>query len=158
MQKLKHQRGAVMLEAAYVLPLVLLVVLLMIESVSYALTTYVVSDQVYKLHSQIMAQVGEVAGSGTTTSSTPVAVCVSHKVELQNAANMASLVKTGVPTAYQAKFTTPLSATFSMEVVNDDLDVYVIAVKAAVTPNVLSGFGISLPININTLVSINESC
>ncbi|WP_127471208.1 hypothetical protein [Thiomicrorhabdus aquaedulcis] len=153
--KLHYQRGAVMLEAAYVLPLIILVILFMVETLNYALNSFAVSDVLTAAHSEIISEVSDVAALGTTLR---YVTCASGKVALKGDA--AATLKSDVEAKLKdvMKFATPVTAKFTESAVGG-FDVYVVNVKGvANTLIVPNSLGVPLPISVDTIISVKDTC
>jgi hypothetical protein len=157
---MKYQQGAVMLEAAYVLPLVLAASLLIIELISYSMNSFVANDVLTDVHTQIISDVADVSNSPDGTAS-GYAVCTGNKVVLDT--SKSAELTTHVKGALEAKGVTfvsgqPLAATITGSEISG-FDVYVINFKGTanslVLPTILEEY---LPINVDTIVSIKDTC
>lgn len=157
---MKRQRGLVMFEFAYVLPFFLAVVLFLIASVDYAMNSFAANDVLTDVHSQIISDVADVSNSPDGTAS-GYAVCTGNKVVLDT--SKSAELTTHVKGALEAKGVTfisgqPLAATITGSEISG-FDVYVINFKGTanslVLPTILEDY---LPINVDTIVSIKDSC
>jgi hypothetical protein len=155
-----REKGAVMLEAAYVLPLVVLAGLFLLETVSYSMNSFAANDVLTDVHSQIISDVADVSNSPDGTAS-GYAVCTENRVVLDT--SKSAELTAHVKEALEAKKVTfvsgqPLVASISARPISG-FDVYVINFKGTanslVLPDILEKF---LPINVDTIVSIKDSC
>lgn len=160
---MKYQHGAVMIEMAYVLPLVLGVTLFTGELISYALNSFVVNDVVTSMHTSILSDVSDVSNwSGGGVLDTTFAECSgSNKVVLK--ANANTTISNLVTSALATKNITFLSSSPATIVVTKSVisgfDVYVINFTGATNSLILPEYlEVLLPIRVNTIVSIKESC
>ncbi|MBF6058660.1 MULTISPECIES: TadE/TadG family type IV pilus assembly protein [Thiomicrorhabdus] len=158
----QKQKGAVMIEAAYFLPLLIGVVLFIIEAVGYGLNSFVVNDTITDIHSTITNEIQEVAAlEAGQTANTLYVSCNSGRVGL----------KADIESAINTKILADLSL-IPVELTEDNpgrttvtqtsdsgFDIYRINFKGEavpiVLPNFLSGL---LVINVDTLISIKDSC
>ncbi|WP_178863531.1 hypothetical protein [Thiomicrorhabdus cannonii] len=156
----KYQKGLVLLETAYVLPLVVLAGLFVLEVVSYSLNSLAANDVLTDVHTQIIADVADVSSSPDGIAS-GYAVCTGNKVVLDT--SKSGELTTHVKGALEAKGVTfvsgqPLVASISARPISG-FDVYVINFKGTanslVLPDMLEKF---LPINVDTIVSIKDTC
>ncbi|MBD3822567.1 MAG: hypothetical protein IE914_09970 [Thiotrichales bacterium] len=79
-KRLAKQRGAVMLETVYVLPMMILAILLILETINFASDSLVWNENMNNLYHKIMAD----ANQGTQSvfaSSTGMLVCTNGKVQ-----------------------------------------------------------------------------
>jgi hypothetical protein len=157
--KLKKQQGAVMLETAYVLPLVLTAVLLIVEIIVLALNTFAASDVLYELHSDLVNDVSSVSENGTAAG---YASCSGGSVVLNK-----GLIENGVTNDVIARFKllsskseSNVTGSTSVKLTKDStLDFYVITFTGTAPAVVLPGFFSELlPIKVNAIISVNESC
>jgi len=162
--KLKSQHGAVMIETAYVLPLVLGVMLFIVELVAYALNSFAVNDVLTDMHTSILSEVSAVSSldAGGVLGFTPLyASCVANQVVLPegNNAAIAQIVKSSLATKNITFLNSkPATATITKSVVSG-FNVYIINFTGVANSLVLPEFfEVLLPINVNTIVSIKDSC
>ena len=162
--KLKSQHGAVMLETAYVLPLVLGVMLFTVELIAFALNSFAANDVLTDMHTNILSEVSEVSGLdvGAVLGFTPLyASCVANEVVLPEGDNaaIAKVVKDSLATK-NITFSSshPATATVTKSVISG-FNVYVVNFTGVANSLVLPEFfEVLLPINVNTIVSIKDSC
>ncbi len=154
-----------MIEAAYVLPVILAVMLFVVEIVSYSMNSFAANDALTSIHSAILSEVSDVSNlaQGDTLDPAPLyAKCNgSDQVELIATSNvsMTTLVK-GVLEAKGVSFNTsqPISVSISESSISG-FKVYVINFTAVanslVLPDVFEEF---LTIDVDTVVSIKDAC
>ena len=149
---IKKQEGAVLFETAYLLPILLVVMLLIVEVVNYATTSFAVNDVLSDVHTRISTEVLEVSNNSNNT---VLVECANDKVALKGSVQttVTSLVVGGLNID-------GLSGTTTMpKTVVSGFDVYVIefngAMPSLVIPDFLSS---SLPIKVNTIISIRDTC
>lgn len=157
---MKKQRGLVMFEFAYVLPIFLAVVLLLVASVDYALNSFAANDVLTDVHSQIISDVADVSNSADGAAS-GYAICSSGKVALDT--GKSGELTTHVKQALEQKGVTfvsgePVAATMTSTPIAG-FDVYVLnftgTANSLVLPDMLEKF---LPINVDTIVSLKDTC
>lgn len=141
-----------MVEAAYILPLIILVIMFMVETLNYSLNTFAVSDVVYDLHSRAISEVAEVASSGQSSSG--IAKCNNSKVELDRTI-MASIAKEDLLLKGSDFKNTTVDMTSS---VVSGFDVYVVTVKTTAKTVLVPELMADLPISVDTIISVKESC
>ncbi len=153
-----------MLETAYVLPLVLAVTLFIVEVVAFSMNSFAANDVLTDMHSVILSEVSDVSNlaSGDTLTSAPLyASCSSDQVVLQTGSN--ALLTAHVKGALELKgisfdVSQPLSASFTSHVVSG-FDVYVVNFTGVANSIVLPEFfNVFLPINVDTVISIKDTC
>ncbi|WP_319380754.1 hypothetical protein [Thiomicrorhabdus sp.] len=158
----QKQKGAVMIEAAYFLPLLIGVVLFIIEAVGYGLNSFVVNDTITDIHSTISNEVQEVANlEPGETANTLFVSCNSGKVGLK--ADIESVINTKILAdlsllSVNLTDSHPGQTTIT-ETHDSGFDIYRINFKGEAVPIVLPEFlsGL-LIINVDTLVSIKDTC
>lgn len=84
MYLLKHQKGAVMLEAAYVLPLVIMAMLAIVDAVNYAMDAIETTNVVQTAYDAVMEEAGSQANQPTVTFA--FVSCQNGKVDLKASA------------------------------------------------------------------------
>ncbi|MDG6779048.1 hypothetical protein QCB44_10060 [Thiomicrorhabdus sp. zzn3] len=158
----KREKGAVLLETAYVLPVMIGVILFLIEATSYALNSFAANDVLTDVHAAIVSEVEAVSNKepGQTVSPTPVYVfCDTDKVVMLPDSD--AILQAHAKEAMEAKgitFVGQPTATISSNIVGG-FDVYVINFTGTATPLVLPDmFEQGLPMDVDTIVSIKDSC
>lgn len=160
---LDKQRGAVMLEAAYVLPIMLGVLLFVVEVTGYALNSLAANDVLSDVHSTMLNEVAEVSAleAGDTADDVQFASCSSDRVVLPTGSN--ATIANIVTTALASRNITfdasdPGVANITSSTV-DGFDVYVVNFSGTANTLVIPGFMSKLlPINVDTVLSIREDC
>jgi len=156
---LKKQKGAVMLEAAYVLPVILGVLLFVVEATAYSMNSFAANDILTETYSQVLDDVSAVSNAENAIVTT-FAGCTSNKVVLNNSEikryaedkALISFTKMGV------NFTSPYSVDVKTSSING-FDVYVINFSGTANSLVIPGFlSQLLPISVDTVISIKDSC
>jgi hypothetical protein len=85
---LKHQKGAVMLETVYVLPIMVLTILMIVEMVNYASDTLVWNENMNNLYQRVMTDANQ-GSSSPFKSSTGMLTCSEGTVTAtQNASDL----------------------------------------------------------------------
>lgn len=161
----KKQRGAVMLETAYVLPLVLGVILLVAELVIYALNSFAVNDVLTDVHTEIIREVQEVGNldPGAALGFTPVFASCSEDNKVVLAEDKGPEIANIITSSLSKKNVTflssrPATVTIEREEVSE-FSVYVITFSGVANALVLPEFlNVLLPISVTTIVSIKSSC
>ncbi len=153
-----------MLETAYVLPVMVGVLLFVVEVVAFSMNSFAANDVLTDVHTAILTEVSAVSNfdSDTDAPISPVyAFCDGSNVKLNTGSNpsIANLVETTLATKGIAFLSGhPAIATITPSVVSG-FDVYVInfsgVANSLVLPEMLEVF---LPINVDTIVSIKDSC
>lgn len=159
----KKQQGAVMLETAYVLPIVLAAILFVVEVTSYALNSFAANDVLTDLHTAIISEVEAVSNkeAGQTLSPEPIyAFCDGSQVALRP--DSATNLKAHIQAAMEAKGVTidgtSIAATISKNEVGG-FDVYVINFKGTPATRIVPDmFGEMLKIDVDTIISLKDSC
>ncbi|WP_373020448.1 hypothetical protein [Thiomicrorhabdus sp.] len=165
MLALNRQRGAVMLETAYVLPIMLGVILFVVEAVAYAMNSFAANDVLTDVHSAILVEVSEVsnlAAGATPDPSIKYVECGSTgKVALKSTAGaeLTTFIKQSLETkGVTFDASQPIAATVTNSTISG-FEVYVINFKATanslVLPSVLEAM---LPMSVDTIISIKDSC
>ncbi|WP_321325643.1 hypothetical protein [Thiomicrorhabdus sp.] len=154
-----------MLETAYVLPVMVAVILLTVEVIGYAMNSFAVNDVLTDVHSTILSEVSTVSNLDAGKLLDPsiqYASCSSDgKVVLPTGIN--SSINTIVTTALASRHITftasdPGVTKITKSVVSG-FDVYVVnfsgTANTLVIPNM---FSILLPISVDTVISVKDSC
>jgi len=156
--KLEKQKGAVMLEAAYVLPLVLIVALLSVEAVNYASDRYSANNVLANVNEAILLEAGAVS-SGVTDES-PLVTCQGHQV-VPNQTAIQTLLNTSIkksqvggadlmPDGFDLKWTEQTVSGLLVYVVNISFPS-----KTLILPEAMAQ---SFPVKSNTIVTLGFSC
>lgn len=157
-EMLEKQKGAVMLEAAYVLPLVLIVALLSVEAVNYASDCYSANDVLANVNEAVLLEASAVS-SGVTNNS-PLVNCQDHKV-VPNQAAIQTLLNTNIqnsqvggagniPDGFDLNWTEQTVSGLLVYVVNISFPS-----KTLVLPEAMAQ---SFPVKSNTIVTLGFSC
>uniref|UniRef100_Q31EV2 Pilus assembly protein n=1 Tax=Hydrogenovibrio crunogenus (strain DSM 25203 / XCL-2) TaxID=317025 RepID=Q31EV2_HYDCU len=155
---LGKQKGAVMLEAAYVLPVVLIVALLSVEAVNYASDRYSANNVLASLNESILLEASAVS-SGMTASS-PLVTCQNSQV-VPNESAVQTLLNTNIansqvggagnmPDGFQLNWTQQTVSGLLVYVVNISFPS-----KTLVLPESMAQ---SFPVKSNTIVTLGFSC
>jgi len=147
-----------MLEAAYVLPLVLIVALLSVEAVNYASDRYSANNVLANVNEAILLEAGAVS-SGIATSS-PLVTCQGHQV-VPNESAVLTLLNTNMqnsqvggagnmPDGFQLDWTQQTVSGLLVYVVNISFPS-----KTLVLPEAMAQ---SFPVKSNTIVTLGFSC
>lgn len=162
---LNRQKGAVMLEAAYVLPLLLGVVLFIIETLSYAMNSLTVNDVLTDAHLAIVDEVQQISAleDASDYSSVFGLSCVDGSVKLPEGTN--DTVNTLVLNALTSKGVSLLNSDPGLVTVTNDADSefgfdhYVIRFQGTADSLTLPTFlNELLPMSVDTVISIKASC
>ncbi|MBO1923800.1 MULTISPECIES: hypothetical protein [Thiomicrorhabdus] len=164
LKRKESQKGAVMLETAYVLPVLLGVVLFIVETLSFALNSLLVNDVLTDIHLTIVDEVQEISSleSGESPSSSVLyAYCDGGSVRLPVGENesMTALAVSALEAKGVAMLdSNPAKVTVSMQT-ESGFDLYLIRFTGTadllVLPNFLNEL---LPMDVDTVVSIKASC
>lgn len=164
LSRLTKQKGAVMLETAYILPILLAVILFTVEVVGYALNSLAANDVLTDVHTRILTEVAKVSNlepGEDLESSVTFASCSSGKVVIPTGNN--SDINSIVTSALASKNISFIASDPAQTVINKSVvsgfDVYVInftgTANSLVVPTILAEL---LPINVDTVISIKDSC
>lgn len=151
---LNKQRGAIMIEAAYVLPFMLLVVLLQIEAVNYASDRLFANNIMNDMNQLVMSHANQTSTSGEDVGFT---IC--------NADGRVEVLDTQAEAALRSNFETAIGVDpDAMEIVykpsvTNGVTSFVVEVSVPSSTIVLpEAFATSFPIKTNMLLSIDLSC
>ncbi|MDX1353323.1 MAG: hypothetical protein R3254_09945 [Thiomicrorhabdus sp.] len=162
--RLHKQNGAVLLETAYFLPVMVSVILLSVEVVGYALNSFAANDVLTDVHTTMLSEVSEISNleeGQTPSASIQYASCSGGTVVLPTGTNSAisSLIKTTLASKNITFLASDPGVTTITKSSVSGFDVYVVNFKGTantlVIPNLLSEL---LPINVDTIISIKDSC
>ncbi len=150
-----------MLEAAYVLPLVLGVMLFIVEVVAFAMNSFVANDVLTDVHTSILSEVSEVANM-TDASTVPVdfyVECSGGRVVFKGTASEKLAINVNAAFDLKGVIVSNPIASVNTPVDVAGFDVYVLEFSGSVAPVVMPGFleGL-LPINVQTVISIKDTC
>jgi hypothetical protein len=159
-----------MLEVAYVLPIVVFAILLIVEAVAFAMNSFAAYDVLTDVHTAISSEVSDVANFTPTAgasglSPTPLyAICDDGQVKLPVGDNTA--LTAHVKGALKAKgvvfVTSKPSLPPSANITVTDLSgfhVYVIKFQAVANSVVMPNFlSVLLPMEVNTIISLKDTC
>lgn len=157
------QKGAVMIEAAYVLPLMVGVTLFIVEAVVFAMNSLGINDVLTDVHTSIISEVSEVANADSYASlkQQPTFVkCEGGKVTLNTDPSPINGLVNEYLLKRKISVKSGSGATVAGPTVISGFDAYVISYKAILSDTVIlpewaSGL---LPVNVDTIVSIKDSC
>lgn len=157
-----------MVEAAYVLPLVVGVILFIVEAVAYAMSSIAVNDVLTDVHSRITTEVFEASRADSfaeVSALYPLVSCTgggsAGKVTL-NSGQVISQSK-GLLNSYFEQKSIALSkkpeVTVDGPTTVEGFDVYIIKYTATAAPIVFPEFlsGL-LPMSVNTVISVKDRC
>ena len=154
-----------MVEAAYVLPLMLGVILFIVEAVAYAMNSIAVNDVLTDVHSRITTEVSERSSAETAgeASALTLVSCLGSAGNGRVTLNSGTVITTITELAdsyFEPRIALKdqvVTVTGPESVVG--FDVYIVKYSALANPIVLPDFlsGI-LPVNVNTVISIKDSC
>ena len=154
-----------MLETAYVLPVMIAVVFFTVEVIGYAMNSFAVNDVLTDVHSTILSEISEVSNleaGQTLDSSIKYASCGSNdKVELPTGVNSSinNIVKTALALKHITFTASDPGVTKITKSVVSGFDVYVVNFSGTANTLVLPDmFSILLPINVDTVISVKDSC
>lgn len=162
--RLRKQKGAVLLETAYFLPVMVSVILLSVEVVGYAMNSFAANDVLTDIHSTMLSEVSEISNleaGEAPSASIQYASCSGGTVVLPTGTNSAinSVIKTTLATKNITFSDSDPGVTTITKSAVSGFDVYVVNFKGTantlVIPNFLSEL---LPINVDTIISIKDSC
>lgn len=155
--RFEKQRGAVMIEAAYVLPLFLVVSLLSVEAVSYATDRYTANNVLADLNESILIEAQAVSAGDIQNSQ--LVSCTANKV-IPNESTVSSLLKSNISASSVGKGSLPEG--FNLDYTNSNvagLLVYVVNIsfssQTIVIPVELAK---KFPVKANTIVTLGFSC
>lgn len=148
------QRGAIMIEAAYVLPFMLLVVLLQIEAVNYASDRLYANNIMTDMNQLVMSHANQTSTSGQDVGFT---IC--------NADGRVEVLDTQAEAALRSNFEAAIGVNpDAMEIlykptVTNGVTSFVVEVSVPSSTVVLpEAFATSFPLTTNMILSIDLSC
>jgi len=154
-----------MVEAAYVLPLMVGVILFIVEAIAYAMNSIAVNDVLTDVHSRITTEVIERSNAETAAEASHLTLvsCVGSAGE-GRVTLVSNTIITAVTTLVDGYFEPRIELKDQVVTVSgpdqvEGFDVYIVKYSATATPVILPEFlsGL-LPINVNTVISVKDSC
>lgn len=162
----KAQQGAVMLETAYVLPLLVGVILFIVETLSFAMNSLLVNDVLTDVHLKIVDEVQEISALDNASGyvGTFGLTCDGGKVTLPPGDNetMTTLALDGLNSRGVSMMSTHpglVNVSIQQDSNNYGFDLYVIRFSGTANALTLPDFlNELLPIDVDTVISIKASC
>jgi len=154
-----------MVEAAYVLPLMVGVILFIVEAIAYAMNSIAVNDVLTDVHSRITTEVIERSSAETAAEASHLTLvnCVGSAGE-GRVTLVSNTIITAVTNLADSYFEPRIELKDQVVTVSgpdqvEGFDVYIVKYSATATPVILPEFlsGL-LPINVNTVISVKDSC
>lgn len=158
------QKGAVLIEAAYVLPVIIGVLLFVVEAVAYAMNSFAANDVLTDVHSVMVdeaVQVSNLETGETIPASILYASCNAGKVALPTGSNTSinTLIKTTLATKSVTFEASDPGATNITKSTISGFDVYVITFTGTANSLVIPEFmSVLMPISVDTVISIKDNC
>lgn len=149
-----------MLEAAYVLPLMVVMIILVVEALSFALTSFAVSDVLTDTHTTIIGEVSEVANADSYAGLTVKPKYANCNADGRVDVTDSNSVINDLINSYLPEGMVDGSATITKKPDISGFYVYVIEYKAVresmiVLPDPVANY---LPISVDTIITIKDSC
>ncbi|MBN2646299.1 MAG: hypothetical protein JXR44_00775 [Thiotrichales bacterium] len=162
--KLAKQQGAMMLETAYVLPILVGVVLFIIETLSYAMNSILVNDVLTDLHLTIIDEVQAVSQleeGQAVPANVLYAFCDNGTVRIPVGSNdsMLALVQSALEQKRVEMLQSDPGRVTVTAQTESNFDLYLVRFDGTANSLILPGFlNQLLPIQVDTVISIKASC
>lgn len=158
---INKQKGAVMIEAAYVLPLILITILLIFDAVRYTTATFSANSVLWDLHKQIESD--KISRSKSSTFISSYVSCVSGKVVMNSGENLAikSMLVNGMGVEGYT-INSPVAKVAEITNLSDEvgaLKLYSVEFTGVLNSIIVpDAFMQKFPFKIYDLISMNQDC
>ena len=146
----RRQRGSVMIEAAYVLPLLIMLFTAIFEGYSYSVTGIAVSNTISSYQQAALEEASYISGDPSVA--TNYVSCSSNVVDIEDA--FKNELISDITSAYG--FTPAVSV--SSASLNSTFTSYTVTVTGEIPASVLSGLGVTLNLDIQSVFALRSSC